>query len=371
MVRGGRFFCTQIFVYGLGCCRVSAYAPGFGQIAAVRRRSERRKARARPPMLTLEDWEPLQRPNLTTRRRGRRAPKGANGAHGAASGARTARGREADRFLTVAANAAKARATPATKPPVFRRAGAQLFFAPLTEIFRIAARQRHGEKRGVVRGEKNTAGAATRTRQSGRRKTKRLETADASGRRRAAAAPEGRKGHAPARHEDARESAASGQADQTDDGEAASGRGSNCPPPRAPETARPRQRTAKRRRGGRRRRRPGGTRARLLAAHSPAISAERTFRAHQQRARRRRKRRARGAGRGHDRRTRRTEGRGTNSPAPRPEGRKAKRTGDRTSHRAQSGRARRRSGRIWPPVRLCGGFFRWWWVAVPISSKKR
>lgn len=91
----------------------------------------------------------------------------------------------------------------ATKPPVFRRAGAQLFFAPLTEIFRIAARQRHGEKRGVVRGEKNTAGAATRTRQSGRRKTKRLETADASARRQAAGAPEGRKGHAPARRADA------------------------------------------------------------------------------------------------------------------------------------------------------------------------
>lgn len=90
----------------------------------------------------------------------------------------------------------------------------------------------------------------------------------ASARRQAAGAPEGRKGHAPARHEDARESAASGQADQTDDGEAASGRGSNCPPPCAPETARPRQRTAKRRRGGRRRRRPGGTRARLLAAYS-------------------------------------------------------------------------------------------------------
>ena len=170
---------------------------------------------------------------------------------------------------------------PATKPPVFRRAGAQLFFAPLTEIFRIAARQRHGEKRGVVRGEKNTAFAATRTRQGGRRKTKRLETADASGRRCAAAAPPGRKGHAPARHEDARESAASGQADQTDDGEAASGqadqtddgeaasgRGSNCPPPRAPETARPRQRTAKRRRGGRRRRRPGGTRTQEQAAPS-------------------------------------------------------------------------------------------------------
>ena len=46
------------------------------------------------------------------------------------------------------------------------------------------------------------------------------------------------------------------------------GAGATAPPPRAPETARPRQRTAKRRRGGRRRRRPGGTRARLLAAHS-------------------------------------------------------------------------------------------------------
>lgn len=90
----------------------------------------------------------------------------------------------------------------------------------------------------------------------------------ASARRQAAGAPEGRKGHAPARHADARESAASGQADQTDGAEAASGRGSNCPPPRAPETARPRQRTAARRRGGRRRRRPGGTRARLLAAYS-------------------------------------------------------------------------------------------------------
>ena len=89
-----------------------------------------------------------------------------------------------------------------------------------------------------------------------------------SARRQAAGAPEGRKSHAPARHEDARESAASGQADQTDGAEAASGRGS-CPTstPR-PAAARPRTRTAERRRDGRRRRRPGGTRARLLAAHS-------------------------------------------------------------------------------------------------------
>ena len=62
-------------------------------------------------MLTLEDWEPLQRPNLTTRRRGRRAPKGADGAHGAASGARTARGREADRRDSGDARARAPRAT--------------------------------------------------------------------------------------------------------------------------------------------------------------------------------------------------------------------------------------------------------------------
>ena len=81
---------------------------------------------------------------------------------------------------------------PATKPPVFRRAGARLFFAHLTEIFRIAARQRHGEKRGVVRGEKNTAGADARTHQTSQRKAKRRETANASARRRAAGAPGGR-----------------------------------------------------------------------------------------------------------------------------------------------------------------------------------
>ena len=62
-------------------------------------------------MLTLEDWEPLQRPNLTTRRRGRRAPQGANGAHGAASGARTAGGREADREDSGDARARAPRAT--------------------------------------------------------------------------------------------------------------------------------------------------------------------------------------------------------------------------------------------------------------------
>lgn len=98
----------------------------------------------------------------------------------------------------------------------------------------------------------------------------------ASARRQAAGAPEGRKGHAPARHADARESAASGQAAQTADAETASGRGSRPTSTPRPAAARPRTRTAERRRDGRRRRRPGGTGARLLAAPSPAVSAEKT-----------------------------------------------------------------------------------------------
>lgn len=109
--QGRALFCTQIFVYGLGCCRASAYALGFGQIAAHGGDLSAQRARARPPMLTLEDWEPIQRPNLTTRRRGRRAPQGADGAHGAASGARTARGREADRRDSGDARARAPRAT--------------------------------------------------------------------------------------------------------------------------------------------------------------------------------------------------------------------------------------------------------------------
>lgn len=54
----------------------------------------------------------------------------------------------------MAANAAKARATPATKPPVFRRAGAQLFFAPLTEIFRSRRASATGKKGGLLGGKK-------------------------------------------------------------------------------------------------------------------------------------------------------------------------------------------------------------------------
>ena len=204
---------------------------GFGQIAARRRRSERRKARARPPMLTLEDWEPLQRPNLTTRRRGRRAPKGADGAHGAASGARTARGREADRRDSGDGRARAPRATDFGQRPK-DAGGCAPAPAKISAWVRAAGEHDEG-KGGAPRGRGGGRGTT-------RRETERpalphatasaAASSRASGRRRAAAAPEGRKGHAPARHEDARESAASGQADQTDDGEAASGRGSNCPP---------------------------------------------------------------------------------------------------------------------------------------------
>lgn len=289
-------------------------------------------------MLTLEGCNPFHRRSLPARRRGRRAPKGADGAHGAASGARTARGREADRRDSGDARARAPRATD-------RAAGAGHESAPPVPRYNF----RLGETpKGEHDGGKG--GAPLDGRGGGRGASPREmispalphATADAasigqaSARRQAAGAPEGRKGHAPARRADARESAASGQADQTDDGEAASGRGSNCPPPRAPETARPRQRTATRRRGGRRRRRSGGTRTQEQAA-THATSAERLIEPHQQRGRRRRERRARGAERGHGRRTR-------NTLSQRSEQRKAERTGNRTSHRAQSGRARRRSG---------------------------
>lgn len=30
-----------------------------------------------------------------------------------------------------------------------------------------------------------------------------------------------------------------------------------------------------------------------------------------------------------------------------------------------------RRGQFWPPVRLCGGFFRWWWIVLPFQRKKR
>ena len=53
------------------------------------RRSERRKARARPPCADAGGRNIPHRRTQPTRRRGRRAPKGAEGAHGAASGART------------------------------------------------------------------------------------------------------------------------------------------------------------------------------------------------------------------------------------------------------------------------------------------
>ena len=243
---------------------------GFGQIAADGRRSERRKARARPPCAHAGGLNPLHHSRLTTRRRGRRAPKGADGAHGAASGARTARGREADRRDSGDARARAPRATD-------RAAGAGHESAPPVPRynFRSGATpkgEHDGGKGGApLDGRGGGRGASPREMISPALPHATASAAaigQASARRQAAGAPEGRKGHAPARHADARESAASGQADQTDDGEAASGRGSNCPPPRAPETARPRQRTAKRRRGGRRRRRPGGTRTQEQAAPS-------------------------------------------------------------------------------------------------------
>lgn len=85
-------------------CVVSAKSPPMGGDLSA-------EGACSSPMLTLEDCRPLHHSRLTTRRRGRRAPKGADGAHGAASGARTARGREADRRDSGDARARAPRAT--------------------------------------------------------------------------------------------------------------------------------------------------------------------------------------------------------------------------------------------------------------------
>lgn len=250
--------------------------------------------------------------------RGRSTRRGKRSAH--ANGGRTT------------AHARRPRTQPRRGPrpqlsrPASGRTGAQLFFAPLTEIDRIAARQRHGEKRGVVRGEKNTAGAAAKNAPA-------EPTPDQTPEQPPATAPGGaprarnRTGsQTTARRGDAKQSAASGQAAQADDGETASGRGSRPTPPHATARREPRQRTAKRRRDGRRRRRPGGNRTREPSRRPKAASAEKRRNRTPQHARDRRggrePRRPRAAarthaGRGHLARTRRRPAsRERNGPTP-------------------------------------------------------
>lgn len=291
--------------------------------------------------------------------RGRSTRRGKRSAH--ANGGRTT------------AHARRPRTQPRRGPrpqlsrPASGRTGAQLFFAPLTEIDRIAARQRHGEKRGVVRGEKNTAGAAAKNAPA-------KPTPDQTPEQPPATAPGGaprarnRTGsRTTARRGDAKQSAASGQAAQADDGETASGRGSRPTPPHAPDGTRPRQRTAKRRRDGRRRRRPGGNRTREPGRRPKAASAEKRRNRTPQHARDRRggrePRRPRAAarthaGRGHLARTRRRPAsRERNGPTPgrragarKPgQGRRGKRQERRRAHRPAKRREQRE--RREPPAR--------------------
>lgn len=224
-----------------------------GLIAAVRRRSERRRRVLVPLCSRWRTEPPITAGTCPPDDGGDRRAKAREGAHGAASGARTARGREADRRDSGDARARAPRATD-------RAAGAGHESAPPVPRynFRSGATPK-GEHDG------GKGGAPLDGRGGGRgaspRETERpalphatasaAAIGQASARRQAAGAPEGRKGHAPARHEDARESAASGQADQTDDGEAASGRGSRPTSTPRPAAARPRTRTAERRRDGR------------------------------------------------------------------------------------------------------------------------
>ena len=79
-----KFLCT-----GAGETSPLGFSARFGLNRRQRRRSERRKARARPPCADAGGCSIPHHRARPTRRRGRRAPKGAEGAHGAASGART------------------------------------------------------------------------------------------------------------------------------------------------------------------------------------------------------------------------------------------------------------------------------------------
>lgn len=160
--------------------------------------------------------------------RGRSTRRGKRSAH--ANGGRTT------------AHARRPRTQPRRGPrpqlsrPASGRTGAQLFFAPLTEIDRIAARQRHGEKRGVVRGEKNTAGAAAKNAPAeptpDQTPEQPLTTAPGG-------APRARNGagsRTTARRGDAKQSAASGQAAQADAGK--DGQRAREPPNTAPRPRR-------------------------------------------------------------------------------------------------------------------------------------
>ena len=197
-------FCVQD--RGAGKTTPCGLCAGIRPNRRQRRRSERRKARARPHALTLEDRTPHHCRNLPARRRGRRAPQGADGAHGAASGARTAGGREADRRDSGDGRARAPRATDFGQRP--KDAGG---CAPAPA--KISAWGRPPEGGEPDEGK----GGAPRGRGGGRGTTRReterpalphatasaAAIGQASARRQAAGAPEGRKGHAPARHADA------------------------------------------------------------------------------------------------------------------------------------------------------------------------
>lgn len=64
-------------------------------------------------------------------------------------------------------------------------------------------------------------------------------------------------------------------------------------------------------------------------------------------------------------------GRGTLSPSAQSSARPSGRATGQATGRKADGRGGAAGGRFWPPVRLCGGFFRWWWIAVPILPQKR
>ena len=272
-------FPAGIFLHTKNCVQMrvklppAAYAPGFGlNRRPLGWRSERRR---RVPVPFCSRWRiaaPFSAESCPPDDGGDRRAKAREGAHGAASGARTARGREADRRDSGDGRARAPRATDFGQRP--KDAGG---CAPAPA--KISAWGRPPEGGEPDEGK----GGAPRGRGGGRGTTRRemnspalphatpdaAASSQTSARRQAAGAPMERKTAAgsPSRGRGTER----GQRPSRPDGRRRGGQRAREPPHLHPTPQLGRDHASGRRRGGqggRRRRRPGGTRARLLAAHS-------------------------------------------------------------------------------------------------------
>ena len=208
----------------------TAYAPGMELIAARQGGDlSAQRARARPPCAHAGGLRPPSVPLSGRQTTGAPAARRRGRAHTArqAERARPEAGRQAAETAGMQGRAPRAQPTaPQARGTRARPPSPAIISA---RVFAACGEHDGGKGGAPLDGRGGGRGASPREMNSPALPHATAGAAaigQASGRRRAAAAPEGRTGHAPARHADARESAASGQAAQTDGAEAASRRGS-------------------------------------------------------------------------------------------------------------------------------------------------